>query len=431
MNWNLCYRVRHYIKSSLWVIPIAAVVVELIVATFIHTLDARLGWNGMGFGLEGARVVGSTVITLSLSFIVFTFGSLLVAIQIASGQYTPRIIATTLLRDNVIRYTVGLFVFTLFFAIKAMNHMESTVPQLVIFITAMLGIICLAVFLYLIDYSARMLRPVSLVKRVGEAGICVIKSVFPEKLAPGQNSGATAQSTSPVERTVLHQGTSAIILAVDIQRLIAEAEKANDVIELAPHVGDFVGADEPLFRLRGNAASIDDQTLRNCIIFGAERTMEQDPMFAFRILVDIAIKALSAAINDPTTAVLSIDQLHRLLRSAGLRNLDTGYRLNRDGKLRVILRTPDWDDFVHMAFTEIRFCGASNIQIARRLRAMIVNLTNTLPIERQTALQQELSLLDRMLEKLYFLPEDLALARIPDSQGLGGSTDTTAPRRND
>ena len=153
--------------------------------------------------------------------------------------------------------------------------------------------------------------------------------------------------------------------------------------------------------------------------------MEQDPLFGARILVDIAIKALSPAINDPTTAVLAIDQLHRLLRSAGRRNLRTASLLDSAGQLRVIFRTPDWNDFVHLAFVEIRFYGASNIQIARRLRAMIVNLANTLPADRHPALRQELDLLDRMLEKLYLMPEDLALARVADSQGLGGSTETS------
>jgi uncharacterized membrane protein len=97
---------------------------------------------------------------------------------------------------------------------------------------------------------------------------------------------------------------------------------------------------------------------------------------------------------------------------------------DRAGNLRVIFRTPGWDDFVQLAFTEIRFCGANNIQIARRLRAMIVNLTNSLPAERHPALRREATLLDRTLETLYPFPEDLALARIPDTQGLGGSSET-------
>jgi uncharacterized membrane protein len=86
--------------------------------------------------------------------------------------------------------------------------------------------------------------------------------------------------------------------------------------------------------------------------------MRQDPLFALRILVDIAIKALSKAINDPTAAVLAIDQLHRLLRSAGRRNLRTDQTVDQAGKLRVIFRTPNWEDFVHLAFSEIRFYGA-------------------------------------------------------------------------
>ena len=149
-----------------------------------------------GLGIEGAKALTNAVITLTLSFVVFTFGSLLVAIQVASGQYTPRIIATTLLRDNVIRYTVGLFVFTLLFAVRALNHIETTVPQLVTLITGVLGLVCLAAFLFLIDYAARLLRPVSLVKRVGDEGLAVIESVYPEKLT-GAPSAAAARRRMP------------------------------------------------------------------------------------------------------------------------------------------------------------------------------------------------------------------------------------------
>ena len=138
------------------------------------------------------------------------------------------------------------------------------------------------------------------------------------------------------------------------------------------------------------------------------------------MVVDIAIKALSKAINDPTTAVLAIDQLHRLLRRVGNRQLQDDRLLDADGKPRVIFPTPDWDDFVELTFREIRLYGAENPQIARRLRAMLVNLISTLTESRRPALQGELDLLDRTLERLDLLPEDLELARKPDLQGLGG-----------
>jgi uncharacterized membrane protein len=422
MTWNRRYQVKSYLRSSLWIIPLVALPLEQVAAALAYTLDTRLAWKGLGLGVTGALAMFNAVITLTLSFIVFTFGSLLIAIQVASGQYTPRIIATTLLRDNVIRCTVGLLVFTFLFAIKAADRTETSVHQFVAFVTGLLGLICIVAFLFLIDYAARMLRPVSLVRSVGEYGLEVMESVYPQQSAEAQSIAGSQQSPGPAERTILHRGKSAIVVAVNVETLVAEAEKAEGVIEFAPRVGDFAGPGEPLFLLHGGADAIDERKLRACVVLGDERTMEQDPLFAFRILVDIAIKALSKAINDPTTAVLAIDQLHRLLRSAGRRNLRTDQILDRAGKLRLIFRTPNWEDFVHLAFSEIRFYGAENMQIARRMRAMIVNLIDTLPTQRHSALCKELELLDRTIEKLYVLPEDLKLARIPDSQGLGGSS---------
>src|SRR6516225_10513313 len=427
MTWNLRYQLKSYLRSALWTVPLVALLFEQVAGAFAQTVDTRLAWAGLALGVTGAQAVLNAIITLTLSFIVFTFGSLLVAIQVASGQYTPRIIATTLLRDNVIRYTVGLFVFTFLFAIKDLGRTETSVHQFVVFLAGLLGLICIVAFLFLIDYAARMLRPVSLIRRVGEYGLAVMESVYPERSAEAQSRAGSQQSPGPAERTILHRGKSAIVVAVNVETLVAEAEKAKRVIEFAPQVGDFVGSGEPLFMLHGGADAIDDRKLRASVVLGSERTMSQDPLFAFRILVDIGIKALSKAINDPTTAVLAIDQLHRLLRSAGKRNLRTDQILDRAGKLRVIFRTPNWEDFVHLAFSEIRFYGAENIQIARRLRAMIVNLTDTLPAERHSALCKELELLDRAIERLYVLPEDLKLARIPDSQGLGESPHSEEP----
>jgi uncharacterized membrane protein len=148
--------------------------------------------------------------------------------------------------------------------------------------------------------------------------------------------------------------------------------------------------------------------------------MDQDPTFAFRILVDVALKALSPAINDPTTAVLALDQIHRLLRMVGKRHLRTDEISDETEQLRVILRTPNWEDFVHLAFTEIRHCGGSSLQVVRRMRAMIENLTETLPVHRHAALREQLDLLDRGVQAQFVFPEDLALARVPDPQGLGG-----------
>jgi uncharacterized membrane protein len=97
MNWKQRNRLASYLRSSLWIIPLGAVVLQKVFSAIVHALDVRLGWSALNYGVDGAKALCGAVITFSLSFIVFTFGSLLVAIQVASGQYTPRIIATTLL----------------------------------------------------------------------------------------------------------------------------------------------------------------------------------------------------------------------------------------------------------------------------------------------------------------------------------------------
>ena len=167
MTWNLRYQVKTYIRSALWIIPFFALLLEQVAGALAQAVDTRLAWRGLEFGVEGAQALLNAITTLTLSFIVFTFASLLVAIQVASGQYTPRIIATTLLRDNVIRYTVGLFVFTSLFGIRDLGRTETTVHQFVAIIAGLLALSCIVAFLFLIDYAARLLRPVTLVQRVG------------------------------------------------------------------------------------------------------------------------------------------------------------------------------------------------------------------------------------------------------------------------
>ena len=341
---------------------------------------------------------------------------------------TPRIIATTLMRNDVIKYTVGLFVFTLFFALSAQNRIETNVYQLVAFLVALFGIFSFAAFFYLIDYASRLLRPISILASVGDRGLEVIEQLYAvPAVGPDITKSGCLKPGVPV-RVIEHQGRSATVLTVNLELLVNEAQRSNGAIEFVPQVGDFVSVNDPLFNLYGGAGSIDDATLRSAVAFGAERSMEQDPTFAFRIVADIALKALSPAINDPTTAVLAIDQLNRMLRAVGKRHLRTEEISDKTGTVRLIFRTPNWDDFVHLTFSEIRSCGSHNLQIVRRLRAMIRNLLQTLPLPRHAALNEQLSLLDREIAKNFTYPEELALAQVPDTQGLGGHSGTRRAR---
>lgn len=423
MGWSRWYATRSYLRSTLWLMPLTALVLEQIAIKLVLAVDQYFYWVPESATTASAAIGEmDTVVTLTMSFIVFTFGSLLVALQVASGQLTPRIIATTLLQDNTIRFTVGLFVFTLLFAAGARARIESDIPHLAVTSAVLLGVASVTAFLYLIDHTARLLRPVSIMWRIGEQGIKVIEAVYPDLIKQPHTPTPPRARPHSLERTVEHRGKSAIVLAANLQALVDTARDANGVIEFTHRVGDFIATGDTLFHLYGGAKSIDDRLLRAQVALGPERTIEQDSTFAFRVIVDIAVKALSRAINDPTTAVLAIDQLHRLLRLAGARHLHDDTLLDASGTLRVVFPTPNWDDFVQLACREIRLYGAENFQVARRLRAMIDNLVGVLPEARHAALYLELDLLDRALTRIHEFPEDHALARQPDLQGLGGAS---------
>jgi uncharacterized membrane protein len=419
MQWSRWFQILSYSRSSLWIVPFFAIVFQQVAIRLADRLEPLIPWSFYGIGLNGAQAVLNAIVSMILAFLVFTFGSLLVAIQIAGGQLTPRIIASMLLRNNVVRYSVGLFVFTLLYAMGALSRTESAVQQLHMAIAVVAGFGSIIAFLYLIDYAARLLRPVSILQLVGEAGLNVIEAVYRRRHERPRLAQPQKLPVRP-RQVVYHKGTSGIVLAVNTAQLLTMAQERDCIVEFLPFVGDFVAVDEPLFQIYGGAA-IDEERLRTAVALGTERTMEQDPIFAFRILVDIGIKALSKAINDPTTAVLAIDQLHRLLRKVGRRHTSNDQIVGADGKLRVVQRTPNWADFVATACAEIRFYGAENLQIARRLRAMLNNLIQTLPESRHGALRLELDLLDRTIDKIYAFPEDAAMARVADSQGLGAS----------
>jgi uncharacterized membrane protein len=156
------------------------------------------------------------------------------------------------------------------------------------------------------------------------------------------------------------------------------------------------------------------------IVLARERAFEQDPKYPLRLLVDTAIMALSPAVNDPTTAVQAIDQIQDLLHRLGGRVLETGFVKDARGELRVIFPMPTWEEYLGLAFDEIRLYGASTIQVLRRMRAALIDLSASLTEPaRVDVVGRYLKHLDAMIERSDLDPIDRALALQADPQGLG------------
>ena len=201
--------------------------------------------------------------------------------------------------------------------------------------------------------------------------------------------------------------------------LVALAGREGAVVAMAWAVGDTLVDGMPLLRVHGGGRPVPEDRLRRLVRLGSERTFEQDPKYAIRILVDIAIKALSPAINDPTTAVQALDQVEDLLLRLGRVHLDGGRVRDGRGSLRLVFPVPKWEDFLVLAFDEIRYCGASSIQVMRRMRALLQDLKDHVPPERRPALQRYLARVDNGIRRTFEDGDDRRDALEVDRQGLG------------
>jgi uncharacterized membrane protein len=211
-----------------------------------------------------------------------------------------------------------------------------------------------------------------------------------------------------------------VIIQIDYQALVRIAEAGNGVLVLKPALGEFVPAGAPLFEIEGAGARVDAAAALRAIKLGLERTLDQDVAYGLRMLVDIAERSLSdSPFLDPTTAVQAIDRLHDCLRQLAPRPFPDGRYSDKQGAGRLITPSMTWEDYVHLAFDEIRMAGAGSPQVARRLRAALQDLLTIAPPERQVALQEQLDLLQSGIDSTIDEGSDRTYAKRSDPSGLG------------
>jgi uncharacterized membrane protein len=253
----------------------------------------------------------------------------------------------------------------------------------------------------------------------GDHGRGVIQKMYPPLETPVTKARLEEFQKFPVTQTLVHSGRPRAIQALDEVALQGLATSVGGIVEVVSTVGDTVVEGTTLLRLHGGRQPIDEQALRDAFEMGMDRTFEQDPKYAIRLLVDIAIKALSPAVNDPTTAVQALDQIEDLLRRLGSRRLEIGAVYDGDGNLRLVVPHPSWEDFLILAFDEIRIYGATSVQVMRRMKALASDLLSALPPERHEPLRHYQQRLDATIARAFKDPEDKREASTEDRQGLG------------
>jgi uncharacterized membrane protein len=318
---------------------------------------------------------------------------------------------------------MGVFTATFLYALAALAWVDrggsGRVPLAGTVFVIVLLIVSVIMFIFLTQ-RVGMLQVNRMLIFTADQGREIIENLYPPlDTPPCQRSAEIAQS--PCLQTLLHHGQPRIIQEVDIPALIEIASRNGYAIELVVSVGDAALEATPILRVFGVGTPVPEDSLRSAIGLGGERTFKQDPKYAIRLLVDIAIKALSPAINDPTTAVQALDQIEDVLIRLGRRRLEIGFFCDAAGSLRLLMSFPTWDDFLGLAFDEIRLYGATSIQVMRRMKALVNELISILPEERQPALRHWQERLQLTVARSFPDQEDKLEASAEDRQGLGST----------
>jgi uncharacterized membrane protein len=277
-------------------------------------------------------------------------------------------------------------------------------------------ILSIFAFVFLIHHVASSIRAVSIIDTVAAETRRSIRDNFPE---PGSTDGsppAPLDLGEPDQVVTLDRGPGNLV-GFDEAELVRIATERRCTIVLLATIGDYLPSNIPVLAVHGTAGLDPDELLRH-VGTGPERTTYQDTAFGFRQLVDVAEKALSPGINDPTTAVQCLDRIHDLLRRIAVRPVPDGRYHDDEGALRVVVPLPTWDDYVHLAFDEIRHNGVGSLQIPRRMRAALLDLKTVAGPDRQAALDVHLAALDDAVGRTYAVDEERDRASEADLQGL-------------
>ena len=412
-------RWERWVREHGWVVSGAYVLLAILLALVLSRIDRShpiesvdVIENSAAEQLLGAIAAGM------IAFTAIVFSISLVVAQFWNTAYSFRL--TQWLRQTpLMAHAFGIFSATFVYAIAALlvlGRHGSARLVLTELASITLLLASVLVFLLLLYGTLRQMNLSYVLVLVGNRGREVIDDLYG---APGTggavDTGKELDGATESGR-IVHRGAPKVVLAVDFKGLVDLATAAEARIDIAVGVGDTVPDGAVVARISGG--TIEENRVRRAFMLGNERTMEQDPKLALRLLVDVAIKALSPAINDPTTAVQALDQIEDLLRRLGQRTLDLGHLVGVRGFTRVTYPAPTWDDLVALGLDEIRMYGSDSLQVVRRLRLLLENLAETVTPDRRAPVLDRLERLDAAIEAGIPAP-DRADARVTDPQGLG------------
>lgn len=404
-------RLHLWFARATFFIPLLWLLGAVVASVALPAVDRRIGFD-LGITASAATTALGATASGMIALTGFVFSVTLLIVQFGTQALTPRVIPE-LRRDRLTGHALGVFIATFVFALGAVlsvtDDPDTGVPTASVTVTGLLLFTSVIMFLLLMQRVGTGLQLPRVLVRLGQLGVDAAASTYPEPYTEGCDGHAGHIALGERATVIHHAGRTAVIASLDLDALHAEADRTGATIELVPAIGRRIFPGDRLIRYEGGRP--DHEVLLHAVILAPARTIHQDPPYALRLIVDIAIRALSPAVNDPTSAMQALNEIQLVLTELSRRSLSVGDE-------RVRIRTSNWDDIIELALSEIALYGASSVQIPRRFRALLDELEPLVPADRLPALQRQRERLEWFVARAHGgEPDPLALAS--DNYGLG------------
>ncbi len=391
--------------ATLWFVPTVVVASFLVLALLLietHSwveMDLAQGWPRLfGAGSDGARSMLSAIATSMMTVAGVVFSVTIVALAQASSQYSPRVLRN-FMSDRPTQLVLGVFVGIFTYCLLVLRTVRGSedgdpgfLPSLAVLGGLVLALFGVATLIYFIHHVASSIQVSSILQRIAGDANVAIDRLFPEPVGEPVPEDWAKQRTDSHQQVVPSRLTGYIV-SVDDAGLLALAGRLDRVVTLQHRVGEFVIAGRPIAEVSGDTPLDDEDAdaLRNLFLLQSQRTVHQDATYGIQQIVDIAVKALSPGINDPTTAVMCIDQLGELLVRLAGRQVPGPCR-GEGQTLRVIAPRADFEDMTALAFDAIADHARGDVEVfARLLHVLEILDTVTEDLARRRSLQGRLA----------------------------------------
>ncbi len=383
------------LRTGFWAVPTLCVLISAALALGLVRLDRELqegfGRVTFGAGADGAREVLGAITTSMITFTGLVFSITIVVLSLTSSQFSPRVLRT-FLRDRQTQLSLGVFIGTFVYAVLVLRTVSGLEDDVFVPAVATTGgvvllLVCVGVFVAYIHHITSMIQISSILASISGEARAVLEAQMPTGSPP---TPVVVRPQGPV--AVLPAPRSGVLVDLDVGGLVRLACQADVALVSGLHYGGFVPEGAPLLEVhRGDPGRLDDRAAVRAFHLGQERTMQRDVAFGFRQLADIAAKALSPGVNDPTSAVQALDGLHDLLRRLATRSLPSGVHADEQGQIRLYLPQPRFEDYLALALDEAEQYGEQSTQVQQRITALLDDVCAAALPEHRPALEQRIA----------------------------------------